>query len=129
MHQAGSDSLITAKVFFKLKEMCRRQFKGRKNECELETRFRGAIYGLGDSVNEDPYIEEYKSLTAEFAQHAGKLIDLTSLQSPNLTKGKLTDILSSTSTSVSSTSSSVNSLTGGPFFYPYTQEEELYGTN
>jgi len=46
------------------------------------------IYGLGESHNDDPYIDEYKHLTVEYSQHNGKPINLNTLQSPILGKGK-----------------------------------------
>ena len=63
IHQAGSDSLITSQVFFKIKEMYRKWVPGK----EVETKFNGSIYGLGDSTNEEAYIDEYKNLTQEFS--------------------------------------------------------------
>lgn len=119
VHQAGSDSLITAQVFFKIKELYRKRVPGK----DVESKFNRWIYGLGDSTNEEAYIDEYKHLTQEYSLHNGKLININLILSPIQTsKSKPNDMmLSSTSTTASnSTTSSLNSLTGmvnsSPFF-------------
>ena len=124
VHQAGSDSLITSQVFFKIKELYRKRVPGK----DVEVRFNGWIYGLGESPNEETYIDEYKNLTQEFSLHNGKLININLIQSPIQTsKSKPSDMmLSSTSTSGSnSTTSSLNSLPGmvnsSPFFAVHQQ--------
>jgi DNA polymerase III alpha subunit (gram-positive type) len=46
MHQAGSDSLITMRVFFKLKDLMKKWWNI-EDENILEKKFNGLIYGLG----------------------------------------------------------------------------------
>lgn len=75
MHQAGSDSLVTCRVFFKLKELFKKWWTSEDNPT-IEDRFCGIIYGLGHSTNEDIYIEEYRSLATEFSNNNGKLTNL-----------------------------------------------------
>lgn len=78
IHQAGSDSLITLQVFFKIKEL-HKKWVVQNSNADFESRFNGFIYGLGESQNDDPYIDEYKNLTLEYSQHNGKPINLNSL--------------------------------------------------
>lgn len=59
MHQAGSDSLITMRVFFKLKDLMKKWWNI-EDENILEKKFNGLIYGLGQSVNDQMYMEEYR---------------------------------------------------------------------
>lgn len=63
VHQAASDSFVTSQVFFKLKEIYKQWYGKNVKTNEIESRFRGKIYGLGQSICDDPYIEEYKHLT------------------------------------------------------------------
>lgn len=46
-HQAGSDSIVTAKLFFKLKEAL---FQNR-----LDTKYHNALYGFNNEIEYDPY--------------------------------------------------------------------------
>jgi hypothetical protein len=110
-HQAGSDSLITCMVFFKLVEVYRNWWKGADLEAQLDRKFNGILYGLGNSMNEDPYIEEYKSITIEHGN--GKLINLNRVltNSPFMHGHHMGDYISSASTTISNCSS-INSLNG-----------------
>ena len=55
MHQAGSDSLVTGLCFFKL-------WKEKKLDLP---KYNNVLYGFGESVNDDPYLDNYKNLTKE----------------------------------------------------------------
>lgn len=78
----------------------------------MEQSFNGIIYGLGNSMNEDIYIEEYRSLAHEYANPQGKLTNLNMIGgAAQIGNNQFNDILSSTSTTIS-TSSSINSLNG-----------------
>jgi hypothetical protein len=86
------------------------------------------IYGLGESHNDDPYVDDYKHLTLEYSQHNGKPINLNTLQSPILGKGKnqlpMNDMLLGSSlptTASNSTTSSLNSLNGTGSFLSQPQ--------
>lgn len=57
MHQAGSDSLVTSKVFFRLSSMLS---KWKKDSTMDE--YNGLIFGLGTSLNDEQYNDEYKQL-------------------------------------------------------------------
>ena len=48
MHQAGSDSLLTAATYFKLREVC---FEGDLSKAD----YIGVLYGLGKGKNVDGY--------------------------------------------------------------------------
>jgi CCR4-NOT transcription complex subunit 7/8 len=63
IHQAASDSFGTSQLFFKLKEIYKQWYGKNVNTNEIESRFRGKIYGLGKSICDDPCFEEYKHLT------------------------------------------------------------------
>jgi CCR4-NOT transcription complex subunit 7/8 len=52
MHQAGSDSLVTCNVFFKLKQRLKHAWMIDLGD-KTKERFNGLIYGLGDSINEE----------------------------------------------------------------------------
>lgn len=75
MHQAGSDSIVTSGVFFTLQKLLiQLQVLSRPSLAEDERKgqvdthlhsFNRVIYGLGSSVNEEQYIENYKSMTQE----------------------------------------------------------------
>ena len=67
------------------------------------------IYGLGQSANDDQYIDEYKSLALEFSNGPGKLTNLNLIGGNPL--GVTGDYLSANSTTMSA-SSSINSLNG-----------------
>jgi len=53
-------------VFFKLKDLFRKSWPS-EDDLQMEQSFNGIIYGLGNSLNEDIYIEEYRSLAHEYA--------------------------------------------------------------
>ena len=63
-HQSGSDSIVTSRVFFKLKNMifkCWNQSPataGGKvgHESNFETQFNRMLYGLGTSENDELYL-------------------------------------------------------------------------
>ena len=59
MHQAGSDAFVTSKVFFKLRSKLKQIWLA-ESEQKIEERFKGKIYGIGDSYNDETYIESYK---------------------------------------------------------------------
>jgi hypothetical protein len=59
MHQAGSDAYVTCKVFFRLRSKLKQLWLV-ESEAKIEERFKGKIYGIGDSYNDDNYIESYK---------------------------------------------------------------------
>lgn len=50
----------------------------------LEDRFNGLIYGLGQSINDDIYLEEYRQLAIEYSNSTGKLTNLNTIGSPSL---------------------------------------------
>lgn len=78
----------------------------------MEERFNGLIYGLGDSINEDVYIEEYRSLATEYSNTNGKLTNLNLIGgSSQIGNSQFSDMMSNTSTTISA-SSSINSLNG-----------------
>ena len=60
MHQAGSDAFVTAGVFFKLKAKLRKIWN-LDSDNKIEERLNGKLYGIGESVNDDAYIDQYKS--------------------------------------------------------------------
>lgn len=95
----------------------------------MEQKFRGLIYGLGSSINEDIYIEEYRSLALEYGPSSGgKLINLNLIGAGaaalSISNGLMSlgisasqqssygEALSSASTNLSSSTSSINSLNG-----------------
>lgn len=111
MHQAGSDSFVTCRVFFKLKDLFRKWWPT-DDTPTLEERFNGIIYGLGQSANEDIYIEEYRSLASEFSNTTGKLTNLNLIGGASqIGNNQFSDMLSNASTTISA-SSSINSLNG-----------------
>ena len=59
MHQAGSDAYVTSGVFFKLRSKLMSCWLV-ESEAKIEERFNWKIYGIGDSYNDDGYIEQYK---------------------------------------------------------------------
>lgn len=59
MHQAGSDAFVTAGVFFKLKAKLRKLWN-LDGEGKIEERLNGKLFGIGDSINDDAYMEYYK---------------------------------------------------------------------
>lgn len=111
MHQAGSDSFVTCRVFFKLKDLFKKWWPT-DDTPTLEERFNGIIYGLGQSANEDIYIEEYRSLATEFSNNNGKLTNLNLIGgAAQIGNTQFNEMLSNASTTIS-TSSSINSLNG-----------------
>ena len=85
VHQAGSDSFVTSQVFFKLKEIYRQWFgKQTGGSNYIESQFNKKLYGLGKSICDDPYIEEYKHMTQEYSTHTGQPINLNAISSPIL---------------------------------------------
>jgi len=63
MHQAGSDSIVTSGVFFSMKKILVSQnYVSEPHEVEMF--FNRVLYGLGNSTNEDVYIEDYKAIVA-----------------------------------------------------------------
>lgn len=41
------------------------------------TNYNKSIYGLGKSLNEDLYIEEYRSMALEYTNSTGKMTNIT----------------------------------------------------
>ena len=81
--------MITNQVFFKLQNLPQkmRLWTKTKDGSGGSTAYNGRIFGLGDSHNDDQYIEDYKYLTLEYGKPAsGKPLNLTNLCSPP-TKG------------------------------------------
>jgi hypothetical protein len=68
---------VTSGCFFKLLEQIRK-WQTTEGEQVME-RFNGILYGLGPSVNEDIYIEEYKALAIEYSNGSGKLTNLNTI--------------------------------------------------
>jgi len=102
---------VTSKVFFKLKDLFKKWWPSEEDN-SVEQRFNGLIYGLGQSLNEDVYIEEYRSLASEYANNNGKPTNLNLIGGASqIGNSQFNDMLSTTSTSIS-TSSSINSLNG-----------------
>lgn len=102
---------MTSKVFFKLKDLFKKWWPSEEDN-SVEQRFNGLIYGLGQSLNEDVYIEEYRSLASEYANNNGKPTNLNLIGGASqIGNSQFNDMLSTTSTSIS-TSSSINSLNG-----------------
>lgn len=52
--------MMTSQVFFKL---IHQLFQKGGSWASLLSKFRGFVYGLGGSVNEDFYMEDYKQMT------------------------------------------------------------------
>lgn len=67
-HQAGSDSLVTQSVFFKLlKSMSK--YWDQTGIKDPEQHFNKILYGLGKSHNDDRYINQYKSIVYDNPQN------------------------------------------------------------
>ena len=64
MHQAGSDSHLTSGVFFQLRARLKQVWVN-YTEASIQERFNGKIAGVGDSVNDEAYIWEYKQQAKE----------------------------------------------------------------
>lgn len=124
MHQAGSDSLVTSRVFFKLKELFKKWWPA-EDSSSVEQRFSGIIYGLGQSANEDIYIEEYRSLATEYSNTTGKLTNLNMIGATQLSNTQFGDLLSSSSTTIS-TCDSLNSLNGAMQHNPMVINQQHY---
>lgn len=102
--------MVTSRVFFKLKELFKKWWPA-EDSSSVEQRFSGIIYGLGQSANEDIYIEEYRSLATEYSNTTGKLTNLNMIGATQLSNTQFGDLLSSSSTTIS-TCDSLNSLNG-----------------
>jgi hypothetical protein len=68
---------MTSGVFFRLKEQFKKWWPS--EQYYTEQNFNCLIYGLGTSVNDDQYIEDYKALTGEFQSSSGKIINLNNI--------------------------------------------------
>lgn len=82
MHQAGSDSLVTCGVYFKLKDLIKKWWgstTSNNQSVDPMMEFNKLIYGLGKSANEDAYIEEYKALALEYSSGPGKLTNMNAI--------------------------------------------------
>lgn len=60
MHQAGSDAFVTSGVYFKLRSKLKKLWNI-DQESKIEERLNGKLYGIGDSINDDAYIDQYKN--------------------------------------------------------------------
>jgi hypothetical protein len=67
MHQAGSDAHLTSALFFQLRAKLKQLWLIDTEE-KIQERFNGKINGIGDSINEEAYIWEYK-LSAKELQY------------------------------------------------------------
>ena len=56
MHQAGSDAFVTSGVYFKLRSKLKKLWNI-DQESKIEERLNGKLYGIGDSINDDAYID------------------------------------------------------------------------
>jgi hypothetical protein len=59
MHQAGSDAHLTSALYFQLRSKLKQVWLI-DSEAKIEERFNGKINGIGDSINDEAYIWEYK---------------------------------------------------------------------
>jgi hypothetical protein len=57
-HQAGSDSWLTGLAFFKLAETY-------LNDKDLTSEYNNVLYGLGPSINDEQYLDNYTSKTEQ----------------------------------------------------------------
>lgn len=73
MHQAGSDAVVTAGVYFKLRFKLKKSWN--IDVPKIEERMNGKLYGIGESVNDDQYIDQYKScaLKLQYTDHTGNV--------------------------------------------------------
>lgn len=115
-HQAGSDSLVTCGVFFSMVQTLGK-FWEQMGIVDPVSFYKKRLYGLGESPNEDRYLDEYRAYVMEYSTgHGGKLLNLNKLNSNNLfSSTQLSDITSNASTTISASSSlnSLNSYNGG----------------
>lgn len=72
LHQAGSDAFVTSGVFFKLRSKIKKSWNY-DSEAKIEERLNGKIYGIGESINDDTYIDWYKMCAkkTQFMDHTG----------------------------------------------------------
>ena len=56
MHQAGSDAFVTSGVYFKLITKLKKLWN-LDSELKIEERLNGKLYGIGESINDDNYID------------------------------------------------------------------------
>lgn len=68
-HQAGSDSWLTGLAYFKLIDT---YLQGK----ELVGDYNGILYGLGDSVNDEQYLDNYTSKTEQLEREAREYQDM-----------------------------------------------------
>jgi len=64
MHQAGSDAHLTSGVYFQLRSKLKQTWLI-ETEQKIEERFNGKINGIGDSINDEVYIWDYKESAKE----------------------------------------------------------------
>lgn len=107
-HQAGSDSLVTCGVFFSMVQTLGKFWEQLGIQDPIHY-YKKKIYGLGNSPNEDRYLDEYRSYVIEYSCGNGKLLNLNKLNTNNLFSSSLAELTSNTSTTISA-SSSLNSL-------------------
>ena len=117
MHQAGSDSLMTSGVYFKLKKMFKKWYPS--ESFYIEQNFNYVIYGIGNSVNDDQYIDDYKALATELGNSNNKIINLNNFYGSSggaatsaLANVAMNDFIQHTPSTTMSVNSSVGSLSG-----------------
>jgi hypothetical protein len=88
MHQAGSDAYVTAAVYFKLKFKLKKLWN-MDADSKIEERLNGKLFGIGDSINDEIYIDQYKNVATKltFIDETGhvnlKLLTDTSSRVPS----------------------------------------------
>lgn len=93
-------------MFFKLKELMKKWWQV-EDDYLLEKKFNNVIFGLGQSENDEMYMEEYRQVTNDYGNTTGKPINTN-----NLNKSSPVGDFMSTTPSTISTCSSINSLNG-----------------
>lgn len=68
-HQAGSDAQLTLGVFFRLRSRLKKMWKNDENcsDSKIEEQLNHRIFGLGDSINDEIYVEQQKSAAKNIA--------------------------------------------------------------
>ena len=66
MHQAGSDAYVTAGVYFKLKQKLKKLWN-MDADSKIEERLNGKLFGIGDSINDEIYIDQYKNVATKIS--------------------------------------------------------------
>ena len=66
MHQAGSDAFVTAAVYFKLKHKLKKLWN-MDADSKIEERLNGKLFGIGDSINDEIYIDQYRNVATKLS--------------------------------------------------------------